>query len=145
MKITILDSAEGEEDEIIVKCANLDENLLSLLNTFKTGKSKLSFYQGTKIVFAEESEIFYFEYVDNRVFAYTKNDCFEVRERLYELEERLVGTEFFRASKAVILNLNKISSLSPAFGGRFEAVLKNGLKVIISRMYVPKLKERLGL
>ena len=52
---------------------------------------------------------------------------------------------FFRANKAVIVNLNKIKSLSPAFGGRFEAVLKNGYKVIISRSYVPKLKELLGL
>ena len=46
---------------------------------------------------------------------------------------------FFRANKAVIVNVDKIKKLSPAFSGRFEATLKNDFKVIISRNYVPKL------
>ena len=41
--------------------------------------------------------------------------------------------------------VDKVKSLSPAFGGRFEAVLDNGEKTIISRQYVSVLKERLGL
>ena len=44
-----------------------------------------------------------------------------------------------------ILNLDKIKSLSPAFGGRFEALLKNGEKTVISRQYVGVLKKKLGL
>ncbi|MBP5752898.1 MAG: LytTR family transcriptional regulator DNA-binding domain-containing protein, partial [Treponema sp.] len=79
------------------------------------------------------------------VFAYTAEDVYETKFKLYELEEILSSKTFFRANKAVIVNLNKIKSLSPAFGGRFEAVLKNDYKVIISRSYVPKLKELLGL
>lgn len=74
MKITILDTQPGEEDEIIVKCS-----------------------------------------------------CFD------EIEEILDPDSFFRANKAVIVNINKIKTLTPAFGGRFEAVLKNGYRVIISR------------
>ena len=58
---------------------------------------------------------------------------------------KLVVVNFFRANKSVIVNVNKIKSLSPAFGGRFDAVLKNEYRVIISRNYVPKLKELLGL
>jgi len=69
----------------------------------------------------------------------------EVREKLYTLEGMLPVESFMRASKSAILNLNKVKSLSPAFGGRFEAVLDNGEKTIISRQYVPVLKERLGL
>ena len=61
------------------------------------------------------------------------------------LEQELPQDVFFRANKAVIVNLDKIDSLSPAFGGRFEAVLQNGYKVIISRNYVSLLKELLGL
>ena len=70
---------------------------------------------------------------------------YEVREKLYTLEGMLPVESFMRASKSAILNLNKVKSLSPAFGGRFEAVLDNGEKTIISRQYVPVLKERLGL
>ena len=72
-------------------------------------------------------------------------DALETKFKLYQIEEIIDTRVFFRANKAVIVNINKIKSLSPAFGGRFEAVLKNGYKVIISRNYVPKLKELLGL
>lgn len=146
MKITILEKQPGDEDEIIVKCDYIDENISRLLNQFKTGgKSKLNFYKDSKIVLLEQSDILYFESVDDNVFAYTKDDVFETKSKLYQLEEELPSNTFFRASKAVILNIDKIDSLSPAFGGRFEAVLENGYKVIISRNYVNTLKELLGL
>ena len=86
-----------------------------------------------------------FESVDDKVFAYTTDAVYESKLKLYMLEEELPASDFFRASKAVIVNLSKIESLSPAFGGRFEAVLKNDYKVIISRNYVSVLKEKLGL
>lgn len=145
MKITILEKQPGEVDEIIVKCDYIDENITKLLNQFKGGKTKLSFYKNSQIILLDPSEILYFESVDDKVFAYTKDSVYESRLKLYMLEEELPHNDFFRANKAVIVNLNKIQSLSPAFGGRFEAILKTGYKVIISRNYVADLKKMLGL
>ena len=145
MKITIVDPAPDEEDEIIVKCRFIDNDLTLLLNQLKNGSSKMNFLKNNQIVFVDKKDIFYFESVDDKVFAYTQDDVFETNLKLYELEQILYSKSFFRANKAVLVNLNKIKSLSPAFGGRFEAILKNGYKVIISRNYVPKLKELLGL
>ncbi len=65
--------------------------------------------------------------------------------KLYELEGMLTGSDFLRISKSVIVNLSKIQKLIPALSGRFEAVLMNDLKVIISRQYVNELKKRLGI
>ena len=59
--------------------------------------------------------------------------------------EKYSYSDYFRANKAVLVNLDKVVSVSPAFGGRFEATLKNDCKIIISRMYVPKFKEKLGI
>jgi DNA-binding LytR/AlgR family response regulator len=145
LKITIVDKQPDEEDEILVKCSTLDDSIVKLLNSFKSGKGKLVFYKDEKIVIFEPKDIFYFESVDDRVFAYTKDAVYESKEKLYQLEQELPSHDFMRANKAVILNLNKVQSLSPAFGGRFEAVLKNECKIIISRMYVAALKEMLGL
>ena len=145
MKITILDTTPGEEDEIIIKCNQLDDRLMQLVNQFKRGSDKLNVYQEGNIHLVEPQEIYYFETVDQKVFVYCKNEVYEIRSRIYELEEMLAGKDFFRASKSVLLNLNVIKSLSPAFNGRFEAVLKNGEHVIISRQYVSLLKEKLGL
>ena len=79
------------------------------------------------------------------MFLYLEQDVYEAKYKLYELEERFQGTDFFRVSKSTILNLAKVSRLNPALGGRFEALMKNGEKLIISRQYVPALKEKLGL
>ena len=50
-----------------------------------------------------------------------------------------------RISKSMIVNIEKILHISPALGGRFEAVLENDEKVIISRLYVPILKNKFGV
>lgn len=145
MKITILDTAPGEEEEIIMKCNQMDDKLMQLVNQFKRGSDKLNVYRDGDIHLIEPQEIYYFETVDQRVYAYCASEVYEIRSRIYELEEALAAKDFFRASKSVLLNLNVIKSLSPAFGGRFEAVLKNDEHVIISRQYVSILKEKLGL
>lgn len=145
MKITILDTAPGEEEEIIMKCNQMDDKLMQLVNQFKRGSDKLNVYRDGNIHLIEPQEIYYFETVDQRVYAYCASEVYEIRSPIYELEEALAAKDFFRASKSVLLNLNVIRSLSPAFGGRFEAVLKNDEHVIISRQYVSILKEKLGL
>ena len=145
MKITILDKLPEEEDEIIIKCENLDEDIRLLIERIKNHKQKINFQKDAKIVFTEISDILYFESVDDKVFAYTLDDVLETKLKLYQLEEFFLPQDFLRVNKAVIMNLNKVESLSPAFGGRFEAILKNGYKVIISRNYIPALKKKLGL
>lgn len=145
MKITILDLNPGEEEEIIVKCNEVNDDLQKLLNQLKQGNGKIAAYQNGDIFFLEPEQIYYFESVDQKVFAYGKTNVYEVKSKLYELEEQLQGREFMRASKSTILNLNKISRLTPAFSGRFEALLQNGEKAIISRQYVSVLKEHLGI
>ena len=145
MKITILDLNPGEEEEIIVKCNEVNDDLQKLLNQLKQGNGKIAAYQNGDIFFLEPEQIYYFESGDQKVFAYGKTNVYEVKSKLYELEEQLPGRDFMRASKSTILNLNKSSRLTPAFSGRFEALLQNGEKAIISRQYVSVLKEHLGI
>lgn len=104
-----------------------------------------AFREGGGICLVELTEIYYFESVDDKVFAYAENDVAEVKWKLYELEERLAGGDFIRIAKSMILNLSKVKRFAPYMGGRFEALLENGEKVLISRQYVPELKKVLGL
>lgn len=145
MKITIIDNADGEEDEIIIRCRHMDEQLLKLIYAIKAGQEKITVLRGGDYFQVMPEEIYYFEAVDNKVFLYLEKEVYETKQKLYELERQFQGTDFFRASKSCIVNLSKVKSLSPAFNGRFEAHMKNGEKVIISRQYVPALKEKLGL
>lgn len=145
MKIIIEDIGPDDEEAIIIRCREMDESLLWLVNGFKVKKEKLTVKKGDKILQVEPGEVYYFEAVDNKVFLYTKENVYEIRLKLYELERRFEGTDFFRASKSVILNLAKVQNFYPVFNGKFEALMKNGERVVISRQYVPILKNKLGI
>ena len=145
MKITITEPGEGEEDEIIVRCRHMDQQLLKLIYAIKAGRERITALQDGDYFQVAPDEIYYFEAVDSKVFLYLEKEVYETKLKLYALEEIFRNTDFFRASKSCIVNLSKVKRLSPAFNGRFEALMRNGERVIISRQYVPVLKQKLGL
>ncbi len=145
MKITITEPGEGEEDEIIVRCRHMDQQLLKLIYAIKAGRERITALQDGDYFQVAPDEIYYFEAVDSKVFLYLEKEVYETKLKLYELEEIFRNTDFFRSSKSCIVNLSKVKRLSPAFNGRFEALMRNGERVIISRQYVPVLKQKLGL
>ena len=144
MKITIEVPKPGQEDEIIVRCADLDERLLKMIQSLRA-EDKLTGYIEDKIVKLSTKEIYYFEAVDNKVFSYTAKATYEVHKKLYEIEQEFEHTDFLRISKSVIVNVSKIAYVKPIFNGRFEAKLKNDEKIIVSRQYVAELKKKLGI
>lgn len=145
MKIRIEDIGPEEEEEIILRCRTLDDSLLQLIYGLKMKARKISGSKDGLITMIFPKDIYYFEAVDNKVFMYLNKEVYETKMKLYEIEKEFDGTDFFRASKSVILNISKIKSLASAFNGRFEATLLNGEKVIISRQYTGTLKNKLGL
>lgn len=145
MKITIQECPPGAEEEIIIRCKSVDESLLKLIYSLRTGRDKLTVSKGDKIFQVKPSDIYYFEAVDNKVFACMEKEVFDTRSKLYELEKQLENTDFFRASKSTIINLARVKNICPAFNGRFEVCMENGEKLIVSRQYVPDLKKKLGL
>lgn len=145
MKIIIEDIGPEEEEAVIVRCREIDESVLQFINELKLKKEKLTVRQGEKILQIDPVDVYYFEAVDNKVFLYLEKGVYETRMKLYELERRFSGTDFFRVSKSVILNLAKVKNFTPEFNGRFEALMRNGERVGISRQYVPLLKNKLGI
>ncbi len=84
--------------------------------------------------------VYYFEAIDEKVFAYTGKKVYEIKGRLYEVEKTYSSHHFVRCSKSVVLNLMLLDNISPALNGRFFAHMKNGEKLIISRQYAPFLR-----
>ena len=108
MKITIINPFPDEEEEIIIKCRVLTEDINHLICKLKNGDRKITGYDAKGITLLALPDIFYFEATDNKVFAYGQKNVYEVKEKLYQLEEQLVSFPFMRASKSMILNLDKI-------------------------------------
>jgi DNA-binding LytR/AlgR family response regulator len=145
IKIIIEKIPDGIEPEIIVKCNEIDDSLWYLIHSIKATANKLIGMLDLQMHIIDPNDVYYFEAVDNKVFIYCKEKFFESKLKLYEIEKLYENGDFFRASKSTILNIAKINSIGPLFYGRFEALLQNGEKVIISRQYVPVLKRKLGL
>lgn len=147
MKITIEAPSPGQEDEIIIRVAELSEDILEAVKRLKNADTKdsIALQSGDAILMVPIRDILYFDAVDNRVFAYTKEKNYEMKMKLYEIEEDYSFSSFIRVSKNTIINIKKIDHLSPEFNGRFIAKLINGEKILISRSYVPLLKKKLGI
>ncbi|WP_442602415.1 LytTR family DNA-binding domain-containing protein [Paenibacillus sp. KN14-4R] len=145
MKVSIEEISREQEEEILIRCHEVDDEICEIVNKLRTETLIIIGYQDDSVNRIKLSDIYYFEAVDGKVFTYSKDDVFEVKQKLYELEELCKGKKCFRASKSTILNIAKISSIHPSISGRFEAVLDNGERVVISRQYVPDLKNMLGL
>ena len=63
-------------------------------------------------------DIYYFEAVDNKVFAYTKNEVYEVNYKIHEINDLFSKTFFVQISRTVILNIDKINRVSTLVNGR---------------------------
>ena len=144
MKIIIEKPHADEEEQIIIKCHEINPELLNVLNMIKAQDSLLIAYIENEIHRVAPSTIYYIETMENKTFIYCEKDVYETKQKLYEFEELKIF-DFLRISKSVIVNMSKIRSLAPSISGRMEATLNNGERIVISRQYVNELKKSLGV
>lgn len=144
-KITIEQIPRDRDEEIVIRCHELNDEVTAVINKLKKNEAILLGSRDGETFRIAVKDVYYIESVDNKTFIYTQKDIFETKQKLYELEELTPGTKLFRCSKSAILNIGKIRSVSASVNGRFEAKLLNGEIIVISRQYVPALKEKLGM
>jgi DNA-binding LytR/AlgR family response regulator len=143
MKVKIQEISGFDHIEVEIKCSKITsevkniERLLSLYYLPLQGKRNDRFYP---LIL---KDIYYFDALDHDVFAYTRDEIYEVSFKLYQLEENY-QTLFLRVNKNTLVNPKMIKSFKSSINGRMEAELLNGDKIIISRMYVKGLKQLLG-
>lgn len=145
MKLSIEVIAPEREEELIVRCYEPEAEWVSYVKCVQDDRNELTGILDGKIHRLRLPEVYYFEVVDNKAFIYYEDTVYESRLKLYEFEGKSKGTVFFRASKSMVLNADKIDYIVPSISGRFEAVLSNGERVIVSRQYVSALKKKIGL
>ena len=90
------------------------------------------------------SEILYFEADSEQVFAYTLEEIYNVKLRLYQVEEQARSAGIIRVSKSHLINVRKIESVRPALNSRMYVKMSNGEEVLVSRKYVRSLKDAIG-
>lgn len=140
MKVRIQTIEDENAEQVIIECVRQTADIIDIKNYIAAKGATLSGTLNERLYQLRLKDVFYFEAVGEKVFAYTEKDVYELKSRLYELEASYKDKHFIRCSKSVVLNLMKIQSLSPALSGRFTAHMKNNENIIISRQYVSQLK-----
>ena len=141
MRVCIRQIADLAGEQVVIECVEVTKDIEDIRVYASTKGTALAGVCGGRAFQFRLEDVYYFEAVDGRVFAYTKEKVFEMKTRLYELENVYSSNHFVRSSKSFIINLLKLESISPALNGRFMAHMKNGESIVISRQYVPTLKR----
>jgi DNA-binding LytR/AlgR family response regulator len=144
MKIVIEEIKNIEETEVIIRCISHDESVNKIEKTLRQIDNHILAKNNERTYSLVPSDIYYFESIDNKVFAYTQKELFETAYKLYELESLLDTSIFLRVNKNTVLNTSKIKFFKSSLNGRMEATLKNNEAIIITRTYVNTLKRMLG-
>ncbi|MBR3766649.1 MAG: LytTR family transcriptional regulator [Clostridia bacterium] len=142
MKLNVfVDKTKEEKIDIYIhekrKIVDDIERLLSCENEL------LGFINGEiyKLYF---SDIVLFSVENEKIKAFTNNEEFTVKERLYMIEEKMPDY-FIKLNQSAIGNLRAIKKFDCSVSGTLKVTFNNGLTDFVSRRQVKAVKERLGL
>lgn len=143
MKVKIIENSLLTEDQVTIECKEITEEVTSLATLIENfGRNIVGKFQGEKFIIALK-DIYYFEAVDNRVFAYTKDKVYEVTYRIQDINRLFSKLYFIQISRTIVLNIDMIEKVSTLVNGRILAYLINDEKQIISRAYARDFKNKL--
>ena len=91
----------------------------------------------------DPDDIYYFDFVDRKLFAYTKTGVFRLMNTLSACEEMLWNYGFVRVSKSNLINIYKIKHLKPDLNMKVYAFFDNGERICINRSYKKSFNEYL--
>jgi DNA-binding LytR/AlgR family response regulator len=110
--------------------------------------SALSAWKGDFVVLLKPCEIMRIYSGNKKVFAESESDIYELKYRLYEIEEIIKSdafSKFIRISNAEIINYEFVSNFDMSLSGTICVNFKNKKRTFVSRRYVSKINEQLGL
>ena len=146
MKIKIEIDEGLMEEEIVIRCKSLNEEVISIqkrITEADNSRMQLEVSRGEKEYYITIDEILFFETADSGVVVHTAGQIYETKYRLYELEDLLPGN-FVRVAKSTILNAAKVRAINKNITGASEVEFAgSNKKVFVSRNYLKLLMTKL--
>lgn len=145
MKIDIDINESYKETRVIVQSRELNDEVTEILDKLKDRPKTVTGKRNQQIYIIEIEEILIVYAQSNKVYVSTLNGVFEIKQKLYEIEELLSGSTFVRISKSSIVNSKGIKNIEIEFNGSLVVRCLNDQTEIISRRYIKSVKEFLGI
>jgi len=144
MKLKIFTDQDITNEHIDVYCKKRTQKINSIISTIQdTFTANIIGYIGDRQQILYKSEIYYFESVEKKCFAYTKENTYLVQTTLRELQEKFNSDSFVRINKSTIVNIYRIKIIKADLNMRTIITLKNNEKLIITRHYKKNFSQQL--
>lgn len=111
----------------------------------ENSESLLIGFLDEKIKILNPAKIYRIYTENSKVFAESVDEKYLVKKRIYQLEDILKSKKFVRISNSELINLNLVDSFDLSYSGTISVKMKNNSKTFVSRRYVKKIKETLGI
>jgi DNA-binding LytR/AlgR family response regulator len=82
---------------------------------------------------------------NNKVFALIKDKKYQIKQRLYQLEEMDFNKYYVKINQSCYANIKNIKKFESTIGGALKVIFKNDYIDYISRRELKNVKERMGL
>ena len=146
MQIEIKIDEECTETKIVVVTSKVTEEVNERVQRLSSEQPQMiAAFKDAQATMLEPTQIYRVYASEGKVYAETENSTFLLRLRLYEAEQRLAKCSFVRISNSDIVNLKKVKGFDLSFVGTICVSLSNGTVTYVSRRYVAKIKQLLGL
>jgi DNA-binding LytR/AlgR family response regulator len=142
MKVDIQRIEEGEES-VVIRYRELTPKINRIIGILKGEGSRLWGRNDSGSVSVDLEDIYYVESVDDKIFAYTREDVIKLEGSLNSFISEVQGDTFFRCSKSMIINVNKVSGLKSLSSNRIDATMEGGEHIMISRRYAVEFRRLL--
>ena len=143
MKCKVIITDEHDE-EVVIYSREKNKLVEAIENLVNDSSFELIGYLNSEAVNLKTDEIYCFTVQNSKVYAITYEGRYQLRCRLYQLEERLSG-DFVKINQSCIANIRKIERFDTSVSGTLTIKFRNGYKDYVSRRQLKAVKERLGL
>ena len=146
MQVEIRIDSTVREPKVIVLTDRMTDEVNEIVRKIsETEPAMLAGFREDTVTVLDPEEIYRIYAANGKVFAVTAKEEYSLRMRLYEAEERFRGSSFVRISNSEMINLKTVRSFDLSLAGTIRVALKNGETAYVSRRYVGKIKEALGM
>lgn len=140
MKITLQQISEGTE-EIVIRYRQMTKRIDGIVRYVEGQDEKLLGIKDGQQFFIGIHKVIYLESVEGVTYFYTEDEIYKSDLTLTLFESLYEEENFFRCSKAMVVNLYRIHKLKSMSGNRIDATMDNGEHVVISRHYAKELRR----
>lgn len=113
---------------------------------YKKINNKISLWKNNKIHIIDIKDIYYCEVKERYTHIFTKDEEYEIREGISELEKDINSEIFFRSHRSYLVNLEKIEEIIPWFNNTYILKLNKGkYEVTVSRSKVKLFRQLMNI